>query len=99
MKKIIIILSMVLCMFGISCNKDNVDKEKEDFASNYKYLDDVNHVFEKINYDEIISLINKDGKAIIYFGGSWCPNCQAVVSFINDIAKKMHILLQSLPLQ
>lgn len=91
MKKIIIILSLGLCMFGINCNKNNVDKEKEVFASNYKYLDDVNHVFEKINYDEITSLINKDGKAIIYFGGSWCPNCQAVVSFINDIAKKMHI--------
>lgn len=78
---IFISILVITCMAG--CKKN----EFED----YKYLDDNKHVFEKVDYEQLLEIINSDEGFIIYFGGSWCINCQAAIPFINEVAKMMYI--------
>lgn len=83
LNKFLIFISILAIIFMIGCKKN----EFED----YKYLNDDNHVFEKVDYDELMEIINSDKGSIIYFGGSWCINCQAAIPFINEVAKMMYI--------
>lgn len=39
-----------------------------------------------INYRQLDWLLRQEGNALILFGGTWCPNTQAVIATINDYA-------------
>ena len=95
MIKILNILLVVFAfLFFSACDKDKEIKPTENqkwYSENYKYLDDEKSVFIKVDYDKLQEIIDGGESAIIYFGGSWCPNCQAVVKFVNEIAKEMYL--------
>ncbi|NBD27106.1 S-layer homology domain-containing protein [Paenibacillus glycinis] len=48
-------------------------------------------VFEHVTYHELTRLLDSHGNYAILFGGSWCPNTQAAIKFINEYAKKYNI--------
>ena len=45
-------------------------------------------VFESLSYNEMQQLLESDGTFMVLFGGSWCPNTQAVIGQINDVANE-----------
>ena len=59
--------------------------------SEYTLLDDKFHVFRNASYDKIMRMIYKFKTGVIYIGGTWCKNCQAIISLLNKTAKKNKI--------
>lgn len=45
-------------------------------------------VLEHVTYDELLGILRSEGDYVLLFGGSWCPNTQAAVKYINEYAKK-----------
>ncbi|MGO4546759.1 S-layer homology domain-containing protein [Paenibacillus sp. 2TAB23] len=67
------------------------------FGSRYEALAGKDHVFETLTYYELDYLLRNatDGTApapddnyILLFGGSWQPETQAAIGYINDVAKE-----------
>ncbi|MGG1635413.1 S-layer homology domain-containing protein [Paenibacillus sp. NRS-1760] len=48
-------------------------------------------VFEHVTYHQLTKILESEGNYTILFGGSWCPNTQAAIKFINEYAKKNNI--------
>ncbi len=44
-------------------------------------------VFEHATYHELTRLLESGGDHVFLFGGSWCPNTQAEIRYINEYAK------------
>jgi thiol-disulfide isomerase/thioredoxin len=57
-------------------------------SSNFAHLTDPDPVFRSMSYDQMIKLFESEGTYMVLFGGAWCPNTQAVISQINDVAKE-----------
>lgn len=60
-----------------------------DFCLEYEYLNDENHIFKSISYEELINDLNNFSTGLFLIGGPWCKNCQAIISELNEIGKKM----------
>ena len=58
---------------------------------NYRDLKGKIHVFKSVTYEKVMKMLEKFKTGVIFMGGSWCENCQAVVSIINKTAKKNKI--------
>lgn len=48
-------------------------------------------VFEHVTYHQLKQILASEGNYAILFGGSWCPNTQAIIKYINEYAKKYNI--------
>ncbi|WP_138756232.1 S-layer homology domain-containing protein [Paenibacillus sinopodophylli] len=75
---------------GISATQDY-------FGSKYEALAGKDHVFETLTYYELDYLLRNatngtepapDDNYILLFGGSWQPETQAAIGYINDVAKE-----------
>jgi uncharacterized lipoprotein NlpE involved in copper resistance len=64
MKKVLLALALVFSLTLVGCS-DKTEEEK--FAEAYE-LDSPNHVFIKIDEEEVVSFVEEDQKAIVYFG-------------------------------
>ena len=58
------------------------------YCEEYTKLKDENHIYKSISYDELRNLIDSFGTGLIYIGGPWCKNCQAIIDVVNSIGKK-----------
>ena len=58
---------------------------------NYDLLKGKIHVFRSVKYDKVMKMFDKFKTGVIFLGGSWCKNCQAVIEIINKTAKKNKI--------
>ena len=58
---------------------------------NYSLLKGKIHVFRNSSYDKVMKMLDKFKTGVIFLGGSWCPNCQAVIEIVNKTAKKNKI--------
>ncbi len=58
------------------------------YCEEYTNLNDENHIYKSISYDELRNLIDSFGTGLIYIGGPWCKNCQAIIDVVNSIGKK-----------
>ena len=61
-----------------------------DYVDKYDFLEDTNNVFKSISLEDLIKKLEKD-TFVLYVGGAWCPNCQAIVKFVNEVAKANNI--------
>lgn len=61
-----------------------------DYVDKYDYLDDTDNVFKSISLEDLLDKLEKDS-FVLYVGGAWCPNCQAIVKFVNEVAKANNI--------
>ena len=57
----------------------------------YVLLYDLLHVYRKVTYEKMMNMFYKFKTGIIFVGGPWCKNCQAVAGIINKVAKKNKI--------
>lgn len=48
-------------------------------------------MYEHVTYHQLKQILASDGNYAILLGGSWCPNTQAVIKYINEYAKKHNI--------
>ncbi|WP_379130136.1 S-layer homology domain-containing protein [Paenibacillus sp. sgz500958] len=48
-------------------------------------------VYEHVTYHQLTKILASEGNYAFLFGGSWCPNTQAVIKYINAYAKKYNI--------
>lgn len=58
-----------------------------DYLLEYKNLNDENHIYQCIDYDQLINYLDTFATGLFYVGGPWCQNCQAVVDIVNQLAK------------
>ncbi|MEV5025961.1 S-layer homology domain-containing protein [Paenibacillus sp. LPE1-1-1.1] len=58
------------------------------FSKVYEHLDDENHVFQTLNYEELVNLFDSKGSYVVLFGGAWSESTQANIGFINQVAKE-----------
>ncbi|RAV19560.1 S-layer homology domain-containing protein [Paenibacillus contaminans] len=59
------------------------------FSARYPALAGKEHVFDTLTYHELDYLLRKEaGTHIILFGGSWQPETQKAIGYINDVAKE-----------
>ena len=61
------------------------------FVQEYQLLEDRFHVFKSITYDKMMKMLTQFKTGIIYIGGAWCKNCQAIVALLNKTAKASKI--------
>lgn len=61
------------------------------FKEDYTLLDDKFNVYKSVNYEKMMKMITRFKTGIIFIGGAWCENCQAVAPLINKLAKKNKI--------
>lgn len=61
------------------------------FTEEYALLNDKLNVFRSVNYEKMMKMIYKFKTGIIYIGGAWCKNCQAIIQLLNKTAKKNKI--------
>lgn len=59
-----------------------------DFCSEYKYLNDENHILKDISYEELENILNNFGSGLVVIGGSFSQETQAIIKELNDIAKR-----------
>jgi thiol-disulfide isomerase/thioredoxin len=100
MKKISRILLVLGCLFMMSsCKYTKAERQilnqyeeltTSDYVDKYDFLEDTNNVFKSISLEDLIKKLEKD-TFVLYVGGAWCPNCQAIVKFVNDVAKANNI--------
>lgn len=74
---------------------DNSAYIKSAFNTNSKSTifdsSDGNLVFEHVTYNELTKILSSSGNYAILFGGSWCPNTQAAIKWINKYAQKNNV--------
>lgn len=58
---------------------------------NYSLLKGKIHVYRSAKYEKVMKMLDKFKTGVIFIGGSWCKNCQAVIEIINKTAKKNKI--------
>lgn len=68
--------------------ESNADTDRQDGIDTFENTD---IVFQSIDYEELIYLLEQEGNYLILFGGVWCHNTRAVVSYINDYAHEYGI--------
>lgn len=61
------------------------------FVEEYPLLEDKHNVFKSVNYEKMMRMIYKFKTGVIYIGGAWCKNCQAIIHILNKSAKKNKI--------
>lgn len=93
MRKIYIALSLLLVSILLVNRLEAAEETKEYdyYSSVYTHLEDTDSVYESTTYEELITILESEGTHVFLFGGAWCGNTQAVVSFINDVAKEYKI--------
>lgn len=61
------------------------------FCDDYTLLDDELNVYRSINYKNVMQMFTNMKTGVIFLGGAWCKNCQAVIHIVNAVAKKNKI--------
>lgn len=97
MKKVIIILSTLLILFGCSKKDDgkryeqmNLETYKCDMSL-YESMSSTEHQFEGINVAQLKRVFDEKGNALIVFSYTDCPHCQKIIKYINEIAKELNV--------
>lgn len=89
-KKFIFLLLTLSFLLLTSCHSNL----KDEFREEYPQLTDSNHLYEVVNADFVISLltdtsnVNYQTQTILVLGFKACPWCQAVIPYINEVAKE-----------
>ena len=77
--KYIILIGLLFLLFGCSDKK---------FMQDYPQLKDKNHIYEVINADKMMAIIENKETCIVVMGFKACPWCQALVPYVNEVAKQ-----------
>ena len=81
-----VLFILILFSFLGGCNK------KADFNSDYPFMKDVDHVYEKIDYDKAKQIFTEGtGVVILAFNSNKkvCPFCIEVLPILNEVAQDL----------
>lgn len=79
---------------------DESDYIKEAFNRNYagensgKIIfgeQDGDLIYEHVTYHQLQQILKSQGNYLLFFGGSWCPNTQAIIKYVNEYAKEQGV--------
>lgn len=87
MKKIISLL-LILVVVLTGCSRKDPSKAK--LLGEYASLENENHVFREVSFDEAINFMENKTGAII-FSFPTCPYCQAVMPILNRVAQEAKV--------
>ena len=59
-----------------------------DFCSKFHHLNDENHLYKEITYDDLKDKFYNRESGLFLIGGDWCPKTQAIIKEANAIAKR-----------
>lgn len=45
-------------------------------------------VFEHVTYHQLKEILESNGNYLLFLGGSWCPNTQALIKYVNEYARE-----------
>ena len=90
-----ICLISLAVIFSVSCSSRSypvteLNSYPVDMSA-YKGMSSTEHHFKGIYPEELFTLFEEKGSAVIYLGYSSCPNCQEAVKLINKAAEKKDI--------
>lgn len=77
----------------LAANATSAGKLGRDVAADYGSpviaadADDEGFRIETITYPELLDLLQSDGRYVVLFGGTWCPNTRAIVNEVNAYAQ------------
>lgn len=102
MKKLILILTLSLILFGCTFTNDASLKFKNDYESlnnkvsksgkeHRKLNIEPNNPFEEITSKELLEKINSKETFYVYFGDKLCPWCRSVIEKAIEVAKEKNI--------
>lgn len=74
--------------FGDFNAHSNADMKRQNGIDTFE---DNDIVFEDITYDQLMSLMGKEGNYMIQLSGTWCHNSRAMSPFVNKYAKEYGI--------
>lgn len=91
--------ALCFCFLTAACRDNEIEQElrkytpmtHEDYLYEYSYLTDENHLFKSLEYQKMMDMIKNKQSFFLYVGGAWCPNCQAVIKYINQVFKNNNI--------
>ena len=66
----------------------NADTDRQDGIDTFA---DTDIVFQSLNWEQLVYLLQQEGNYLILLGGSWCHNTRAAISYINDYAHEYGI--------
>lgn len=69
----------------------NYEGENEGKPTIFNESDVTPLVYEHVTYHQLKQILASEGNYAILFGGSWCPNTQAVIKYIDTYAKKHNV--------
>lgn len=49
---------------------------------------DADLVFEHVTYHQLKEILESNGNYLLFLGGSWCPNTQALIKYVNEYARE-----------
>lgn len=87
-KKVILLTIMLIILSLTSCQQ-----KPDEFQLEYPQLTDPNHLYEVVDASWVISILTNaqnehyQKPTIVVFGFKACPWCQAVIPYINEVAK------------
>jgi thiol-disulfide isomerase/thioredoxin len=84
MKIIRNLLLVLMVLFLVSCREDT-------FMKDYPQLVDKKHIYEVVTIDQVLDVFNNNETALILMGFPACPWCQAVVPYVNEVAKSENV--------
>ena len=66
----------------------NADTDRQDGIDTFA---DKDIVFQSLNWEQLVYLLQQEGNYLILLGGSWCHNTRAAIPYINDYAHEYGI--------
>ena len=86
----ILMLTLFICLSALVPVAQAAGSELDAayFLDDYAYINDSDSVFTSLVWEELVTLLEREGNALILFGGPWCTNTTPVIGYINDVAKE-----------
>lgn len=93
-----IILTAMICLINLFVYGCAAPPEEEYVLhsegtdmSVYKYLDDEDHAFIQIKFDEVFRLFDEQLDGVVLLSYPACPYCNLAVPILNEAAKEMNL--------
>ena len=64
---------------------------EDTFMKDYPQLEDTKHIYEVVEIDQVLNVFKNKETQVVLMGFPACPWCQAIVPYVNKIAKEQNM--------
>lgn len=95
MKKLLLILSLLLCLCGCE-KKPDYSKPYDLFTYSadmvgYNGLESNDHNFLGTTVSELKRLIEEKGYGVFVLSSTFCPHCKIAMQYLNEVSKELNV--------